>query len=232
MKLDIQVGLNPGHIVLDADPAPTPQRGTAPSPQFLADISCGQTAGWIKMPLSTKVGLGPGHTMLHGTQFLPPKRVTAINFRPMSIVAKRSPISATAEHLFYVCIRCAVTEYEIERGMLSCPATCNASSLCFMRSISGLTDNLSNAKARMYVDIVPDKTRSSSSSSSELDVEAQALLEELRQKVTGCVTDERNLEHFEVDWRKDERRNPSDNPHYLSAYDAYTTNAKLVKLKP
>jgi len=105
-----------------------------------------------------------------------------------------------------------------------------------MRSISGLTDNLSNPKARMYVDIVPDKTRSSSSSSSssssELDVEAQALLEELRQKVTGCVTDERNLEYFEVDWKKDERRNPSDNAHYLSAYDAYTTNAKLVKLKP
>lgn len=106
--------------------------------------------------------------------------------------------------------------------MLSCPATCNASSLCFMRSICGLTDNLSNSKARTYLDIVPDKARSSSSSSTstlaELDVEAQALLEELRQKVTSCVTDERNLEYFEIDWKKDQRSNPSDNPQYLSVY--------------
>jgi len=30
MKLGTQVGLGPGHIVLDGDPAPPPQRGTAP----------------------------------------------------------------------------------------------------------------------------------------------------------------------------------------------------------
>ena len=30
MKLHMQVGLGPGHIVLDGDPAPLPQRGTAP----------------------------------------------------------------------------------------------------------------------------------------------------------------------------------------------------------
>ena len=30
MKLGMQVGLGPGHIVLDGDPAPLPQRGTAP----------------------------------------------------------------------------------------------------------------------------------------------------------------------------------------------------------
>jgi len=29
MKLGMQVGLGPGHIVLDGDPAPLPQRGTA-----------------------------------------------------------------------------------------------------------------------------------------------------------------------------------------------------------
>jgi len=31
MKLGKQVGLGPGHIVLDGDPAPSPQRGTATS---------------------------------------------------------------------------------------------------------------------------------------------------------------------------------------------------------
>jgi len=30
MKLGMQVGLGPGHIVLDGDPAPLPQRGTVP----------------------------------------------------------------------------------------------------------------------------------------------------------------------------------------------------------
>ena len=47
MKLGMQVGLVPGHIVLDGDQPP----------QFSAHVYCGQTAGWIKMPLGTKVGL-------------------------------------------------------------------------------------------------------------------------------------------------------------------------------
>ena len=59
MKLGVEVGLSPGHIVLDGDPAPLPNRGTAP--QFLAHVCCGQTAGWIKMPLGMEVGLGLGH---------------------------------------------------------------------------------------------------------------------------------------------------------------------------
>ena len=49
------------------------------------------------MPLGTEVGLGPGDIVLDAAQ-LPPE-VNAPNFRPMSIVAKRSPISATAELL-------------------------------------------------------------------------------------------------------------------------------------
>jgi len=36
MKLGMQVGLGPGHIVLDGDPAPTPQRGAENPPQFWA----------------------------------------------------------------------------------------------------------------------------------------------------------------------------------------------------
>jgi len=31
MKLGVQVGFGPGHIALHGDPAPLPQRGTAPS---------------------------------------------------------------------------------------------------------------------------------------------------------------------------------------------------------
>jgi len=39
-----------------------PKRDTAP--QFSAHVCCGQTAGWIKMPLVTIVGLGPGNIVL------------------------------------------------------------------------------------------------------------------------------------------------------------------------
>ena len=53
-----------GHIALVGDPAPFPQRGTAP--QFSAHVYCGQTAGWIKMPFCMEVGLGPGHIVLVG----------------------------------------------------------------------------------------------------------------------------------------------------------------------
>jgi len=44
MKLGTQVGFGPGHIVLDGDPAPPPQRGAEPRSQFLAHFYCGQTA--------------------------------------------------------------------------------------------------------------------------------------------------------------------------------------------
>jgi len=51
------------------------------------------------MPVGTRIGLGPGRIVLHGDPAPPPKRAQPPDFRPMSIVAKRSPISATAEHL-------------------------------------------------------------------------------------------------------------------------------------
>jgi len=55
------------------------------------------------MPLGAKVELGPGHTVLHDEPAHPPNgHSPPPNFRPMSIVAKRSPVSATAEHLFSV----------------------------------------------------------------------------------------------------------------------------------
>ena len=53
MKLGMQVGFGPGHIVLDGDPAPPPQREGG-APQVLAHICCGHMA--IKMPLGMEVG--------------------------------------------------------------------------------------------------------------------------------------------------------------------------------
>jgi len=49
MPLGTEVGLGPGHIVLDGNPAP-PERGTAAqqSPLFSAHVYCGQTVAHVK----------------------------------------------------------------------------------------------------------------------------------------------------------------------------------------
>jgi len=55
------------------------------------------------MPLGTVLRLGPGEIVLDGDPAASKDRGTAAPAcRPMSIVAKRSPISATAELLFMV----------------------------------------------------------------------------------------------------------------------------------
>ena len=70
-------------------PSSPPKRGT---PQFSAHVCRGQVAGWIKMPLGTKVGLGSGHIVLDWNPAPPLPKGTTPNFRPMSFVAKLSPI--------------------------------------------------------------------------------------------------------------------------------------------
>jgi len=42
------------------------KKGTPTPPNFLAHVSCGQTAGWIKMQLGTEVNLGSGDFVLDG----------------------------------------------------------------------------------------------------------------------------------------------------------------------
>jgi len=63
MPLGTEVGLGPGHIVLDGDPAPSPEGA---HPQFSAHVCCGQMAGWIKMPLGRELGLSPSDIVLDG----------------------------------------------------------------------------------------------------------------------------------------------------------------------
>ena len=43
------------------------------SPHFSAHVSCGQTAGWIRIQLGTEVGLGPGDIVLDGDR-APPRK--------------------------------------------------------------------------------------------------------------------------------------------------------------
>jgi len=54
-------GLGPGNLVLDGNPA-----HSSHTPEFSAHVCCGQTAGWIRMPLRMEVGLGQGHIVLDG----------------------------------------------------------------------------------------------------------------------------------------------------------------------
>jgi len=70
MKLGTPVGLSPGDIVLDGDPAPSTKRGGAP--QFSADVYCGQTAAWIKMPLGTEIDFCLRDIVLDGDLAPPP----------------------------------------------------------------------------------------------------------------------------------------------------------------
>jgi len=88
MQIGMQVSLS--DIVLDGDPAPLPKGGGGRGPQFSAHVYCGQTAAWIKVKLGMVVGLGPGDIMLDGDPARPEKgHKPSVNFRPMSIVAKR-----------------------------------------------------------------------------------------------------------------------------------------------
>ena len=63
LALGMEVGLGPGHIVLDGNPAPLPKKG---APQFSAYFYCDQMDGWMKTPLDTEVDLGPSHFVWDG----------------------------------------------------------------------------------------------------------------------------------------------------------------------
>jgi len=99
----MEAGLGPGQIVLNGDPAPSPKGDSSPpqkvgrAAQFLAHVYCGQTAGWIEMPLSREVGLRPGDIVLDGDQAPFPKRGTAPQFLGTCLVAKR--LYASGYHL-------------------------------------------------------------------------------------------------------------------------------------
>ena len=46
----------------------------AQSPQFSANVRCGQTTGWTKMALCVEVGLGPGDFVFDGDPAIPRKK--------------------------------------------------------------------------------------------------------------------------------------------------------------
>jgi len=94
MSLSMELGLSPDDFVLDGDPAPPPQKGGGEPHKFSTHVYCGETAGWMKLVLGMEVGLSPGDFVLDGD--LAPLLKggwNLSNFRPISIVAKRSDAS-------------------------------------------------------------------------------------------------------------------------------------------
>jgi len=84
--LRTEVGFDPGDNVLDGDPALPPKR--VGSPQFSANVYCVQIAVCIRIPLTTEVGLSLDNTVLDRDLAPPPLKGTTTNFRLMSVVAK------------------------------------------------------------------------------------------------------------------------------------------------
>ena len=61
-------------------PSSPSQKGQSPS-QFPVHFYCGQTAGWIKMPLGMQVGLSPGDSVLDGDPA--PLRTKGVELPPL-----------------------------------------------------------------------------------------------------------------------------------------------------
>jgi len=59
------------------------------SPQFLSHVYCGQTAGWIKKPLSMEVSVGPVYIGLDADSAPPPQKKGHISPISAHVVAKR-----------------------------------------------------------------------------------------------------------------------------------------------
>ena len=94
MKLGMELGLDPGHIVLDGDLTPLPQRGTTPNFRPLSGMD-GSRYHLVRIYALAQATLC--YRVYMGIQ-LPPKGAHPPIFRSTSIVPKRWPTSAIAEH--------------------------------------------------------------------------------------------------------------------------------------
>jgi len=93
----MEVGLGPGHILLDGNPASPSGKGHRNLPFFGRCLLWPN--GWI--PLGTEVALGPGDVVLDGESGPPTERgTTALPHFSAYFTLARASISAVAEHLF------------------------------------------------------------------------------------------------------------------------------------
>ena len=75
MPLGMEVGLSPDDFVVRLGPRP-PSSKRGRSPQFSANVYCGQTTAWIKMPLGADVSFSLDDIVLDGDLGPLPKKGT------------------------------------------------------------------------------------------------------------------------------------------------------------
>jgi len=89
MKLGMLLGLGPGHVLLDGDPAPLPQTGAPKRGRGISGPYLLWPNGWMDQDATWYGGRPqPSNVVLDGDP-PSPKRCTGPSFRPMSIVAER-----------------------------------------------------------------------------------------------------------------------------------------------
>ena len=110
MPLGTKVRLGPGHIVLDGDPASfqkvqTPSffpKGAQPPPKKFGPCLLWPN-GWMDQDATWYGGRHrPRPHCVRWGSSSPRKAAQLPDFQPISIVAKRSPISAAGEHLYII----------------------------------------------------------------------------------------------------------------------------------
>jgi len=121
---EIGLGLGPRPHCVRWGPSslhPDPPRKGHSSPHFSAHVYCGQTAGWIKIPLGKEVGLGLGDIVLDGDPAHPTERDTAApTFGPMR--AHWRNLANTIELMLSSAHPSPQTKRQIDRFSHSCTA--------------------------------------------------------------------------------------------------------------
>jgi len=118
--------------VLDGNPAPPQKKRGDIAPIF--DSCLWWPNGWMDQDTTwyEGIGLDPGHIVLDGDPARPRKGAQQPpTFRPMPLVAKRSPISTTAELLLVLHLYCTCKSYYYKIVRTHSHLTC---SLCLAAS--------------------------------------------------------------------------------------------------
>jgi len=112
MKLGMEVGLIPGHIVLDGDTAPPSPKGHSPHPQFSSHV-CGQTAEMgdrlATIDIAEKRGLCP----FGGGGAGLPLNTMSDGLRPTSLDPLSRLVTTDMAHLTQCRLGCLLPPYQV-----------------------------------------------------------------------------------------------------------------------